>query len=215
MKHSRQVRLVLLGSVSAVSMSMLVACDDGTPTDGQSIFESVEECREFGLTDCDKRFASALGNHVAKGPRYESSEACEARGHERCTQVSAGNGSSVWLPAMIGFMVGNAIGNSRPVYLSGHPNPTTRREREDRQVVAGNGGGSSAVVIGNWYGGGAYSSGSLASGMRDGATRVGAPVPAPGRVATVNATAARSVAAVSAPAARGGFGATGVGAAGA
>ena len=210
MKQSKHVRLVLLGSVSAVSLSLLSACGDDSPRDGQSIFETVQECQEFGLTDCERRFSAALGNHISSGPRYGSEEACANMGHERCTEVSNGSGSSIWLPAMIGFMAGRAISGSRPVYLQGYQNPATRREREDRQVVAGHGGGSGAFVIGNYYGsGGYYRPGTLGSGMREGAVRVGANpgASAPGKPASVNSTAARSV--VKASAARGGFGASG------
>lgn len=208
MKQTKQVRLVMIGSVSAVSMLTLAACKDDSPRDGQAIYESVQQCVSAGISDCENRFSSALGNHIATGPRYGSEEACTAGGHERCTQVSTGTGTSVWLPAMVGFLVGNAISGSRPVYLQGYHNPTNQREREDRRVVAG---GSSPVIVGNWYGGGtAYSSGSLGSGMNAGAARVGAvaqPTTA-NRPAMVNAGAARSSVGT-ATAARGGFGATG------
>jgi uncharacterized protein YgiB involved in biofilm formation len=208
MKQTRQVRLVMIGSVSAVSILALTACDDSSPRDGQAIYETVQQCIEAGVSGCESRFSSALGNHIATGPRYNTQESCVSGGHERCTEVSNGSGSSIWLPAMIGFLAGNAISNSRPVYLQGYQNPANQREREDRRVVAG---GSSPVIVGNWYGGGAgYSSGSLGSGMNAGAARVGATAqPASAnRPAMVNAGAARSSVGT-ATAARGGFGATG------
>lgn len=205
MKHSRKIALVLLGTVSAVA---LAACDDDKPREGQAIYESVEQCRDSGGSDCDTRFAQALSNHIATGPRYSSQEACMERGHERCTNVSSG-ATDIWLPAMVGFMVGRALDSTRPVYLQGYENPSTERERQDRQVVAGgtrSGGG--AVFVGSYHGAGApYSSGSLGSGMSAGAARAGISTPA----ASVGgrATAAPSAAA------RGGFGAAGAGAAGA
>lgn len=208
MKQTKQVRLVMIGSVSAVSMLTLAACKDDSPRDGQAIYESVQQCIAAGVSDCENRFSSALGSHIATGPRYGSEEACASGGHERCTQVGTGTGTSVWLPAMVGFMVGNAISGSRPVYLQGYHNPASQREREDRRVVAG---GPSPVIVGNWYGGSAgYSSGSLGSGMNAGATRVGAATQATtaNKPAMVNASAARSSVGTTA-AARGGFGVTG------
>ena len=204
MKHSRKISLVLLGTVSALA---LAACDDDTPREGQAIFETVEQCQAASVQDCDSRFARAMGNHVATGPRYSSQEACLERGHERCTNVSTG-AADIWLPAMVGFMVGRALDSSRPVYLQGYQNPTTDRERQDRQVVAGRGGsGGNAVLVGSYaHGGGGYTPGSLSSGMSAGATRAGLSVPA--------TASGRAVAAPSA-AARGGFGAAGAGAAGA
>lgn len=204
MKQSRHISLVLLGTVSALA---LAACDDDVPKDGQAIFETKEQCTAAGVMDCDARFARAMGNHVATGPRYSSQESCMERGHERCTNVGTG-ATDIWLPAMVGFMVGRALDSSRPVYLQGYPNPTNDRERQDRQVVAGrSGGGGSAVFVGSYApGGGGYSPGTLSSGMSMGASRAGisSPVSAAGR-------------AVASPgaAARGGFGMAGSGAAGA
>ncbi len=204
MKRSRHIALVLLGSVSA---GALTACNEDKPREGQAIYETVEQCRSAGGSDCDTRYAHALSNHIATGPRYSSQAACTERGHERCTNVSSG-ATDIWLPAMIGFMVGRALDSSRPVYLQGYQNPTNDRERDDRQVVAGgtrSGGG--AVFVGSYHGGGVpYSSGSLGSGMSSGASRAGISTPAAGRAAAVSAPSA---------AARGGFGAAGAGAAGA
>jgi len=205
MKHSRQIALVLLGTVSAVA---LAACNDDTPREGQAIYESIEQCRSSGGTDCDTRYAQALGNHIATGPRYSSQESCMDRGHERCNNVSTGS-TDVWLPAMVGFMVGRALDTTRPVYLQGYQNPATDRERDGRQVVAGGTrSGGSAVFVGSFHGGGVpYSSGSLGSGMSSGAARSGISSPAP--------AAGRAAVAAPSAAARGGFGRAGSGAAGA
>lgn len=203
MKHSRTISLVLLGTVSALA---LAACDDDTPKEGSEIFETAEQCRAAGIQDCDARFARAMGNHVSTGPRYSSQEACMERGHERCTNVSTGM-TDIWLPAMVGFMVGRALDSSRPVYLQGYPNPTNDRERQDRQVVAGGGGRGGSVFVGSYaHSGGGYTPGTLSTGMKAGASRAGVSVPA--------SSGGRAAASPSA-AARGGFGATGVGAAGA
>lgn len=204
MKHSRHIALVLLGSVSAVA---LAGCKDDQPREGQAIYESIQQCQASGRTDCDTVYARALSNHVATGPRYSSQESCTERGHERCMNVGSG-ATNIWLPAMIGFMAGRALDSSRPVYLQGYQNPTTERERQDRQVVAGGtSSGGGAVFVGSYHGtGAAYAPGSLSSGMSAGATRAGVSAPAAaGRAATAAPSAA----------ARGGFGAAGAGAAGA
>ena len=204
MKHSRQIALVLLGTVSAVA---LAGCKDDTPREGQPIYESIEQCRASGVADCDARYTRALSNHISAGPRYSSQDACMERGHERCSNVSTG-ATDIWLPAMVGFMAGRALDSTRPVYMQGYQNPTTERERNDRQVVAGGtSSGGSPVIVGSFYGGGApYSTGGLSSGMSSGAARAGVSAPAAaGRAATAAPSAA----------ARGGFGAAGSGSAGA
>lgn len=230
MKQSKSINLRTLGTISAVSLLALTACkDETTVADGQFIFESVQECTQAGVRDCDARWSAALGNHVSSGPRYASDQACSDRGHEACMSVNSGAGGQVWLPAMVGFLAGKAVSQSRPVYLQAYPD----RDRlpQDRQVVAGsNGGGTVPVFVGNWfypYGSGGYSSGSLGSGMNLGAQRASnnfatgaAPASRPAaqtaRVNTNVAQAAQTAAAArsAAPAtsvARGGFGATGAG----
>jgi len=205
MKHSRQISLVLLGTVSALA---LAACnEEDKPREGQAIYESVEQCRSAGGNDCDSRYTQALSNHIATGPRYSSQEACMERGHERCSNISTG-ATDIWLPAMVGFMVGRALDTTRPVYLQGYAGPDSDRERQDRQVVAGGTrSGGSAVFVGSYSSGGApYSPGSLSSGMSAGATRAGISTAAGGRSVAAAAPSA---------AARGGFGAAGAGAAGA
>jgi uncharacterized protein YgiB involved in biofilm formation len=204
MKHSKQIKLVLLGAVAAIS---LTACDDDdTPKEGQPIYETVEQCMAAGGVDCDAKYSRAFGNHIANGPRYQNQDQCLSNGHERCTNVSTGV-AEIWLPAMVGFMVARSLENSRPVYLQGYPSPETDREREDRRVVAGSGNrGGGAVFIGSYNGGGgSYVPGTLSTSMSRGAARAGVAVAPPASVPGRAAVAAPSAAA------RGGFGASGHG----
>lgn len=203
MKHSRHIALVLLGSVSVMA---LVGCNEDETKKQQAIYESVQQCEDSGRKDCEAVYSKALGNHVATGPRYSSQESCIERGHERCMNVGTGS-TDIWLPAMLGFMVGRALDSSRPVYMERYHNPTTDREREDRRVVAGGTvGGRAPSDIGSYHGGGTvYSSGSLGSGMSSGASRAGTsstPSQPAGRAAATTSTAAR-----------GGFGSSGASAA--
>jgi uncharacterized protein YgiB involved in biofilm formation len=227
MRHSQKIALVLLGSVSAIS---LTACDD-KPTDGDPIYESVEQCKSSGGTDCDNRWYKAMSEHVSTAPKYNSEQSCLERGHERCASVAspAAGGGNIWLPAMVGFMVGRALNDTpRPVYLQSYPDPTNERERQDRRVMSGGYGGGH--MVGSYYGGGtSYSNGQLSSGMSQGAARAGWNVkpstpgaPAASSAATVARTMPTSVSRASAPssgssavstssASRGGFGGSGAG----
>lgn len=237
MKHSRRIALVLLGSVSALT---LTACEDEKPKDGDPIYESAEQCRTLGGTQCDERWYNAVSDHVKTAPRYNSQESCLQQGHQNCSPVNAGGGgTSIWLPAMVGFMAGKMMSDSRPVYLQGYNNPQNDREREDRRVMAGgyHGGTTTPVMVGNyWDSGGSSSSSSssststsrpsLSQGMNAGAARAGwtASASNPNGVAVSQAgtvasrtPASVSRAGVSAPsastssAARGGFGGSGAG----
>ena len=236
MKHSRRIALVLLGSVSALT---LTACEDEKPKDGDPIYESADQCRTLGGTQCDERWYNAVSDHVKTAPRYNSQESCLQQGHQNCSPVNAGGGgTSIWLPAMVGFMAGKMMSDSRPVYLQGYNNPQNDREREDRRVMAGgyHGGTTTPVMVGNyWDSGGSTSSASsttnskpsLSQGMNAGATRAGwaATASNPNGVAVSQAgtVASRAPASVSrgaavssasastSSAARGGFGGSGAG----
>ena len=209
MKHSRNIKLVLLATVAAIST--LPGCDEDKPQDGQSIFETVQQCQESGSTQCEEQFARALSNHVATGPRYMNEQACLDRGHDRCTSINNGLGTDIWLPAMVGFMVGRSLDSARPVFLQGYANPETDRERQDRQVVAGASArsGSNPVFIGSYAypstgGTTVFSPGSLNKGMSTGAARAGV-------AASSGVGGSRAASVSTSAAARGGFGGTGAG----
>jgi len=233
MKHSRRVALVLLGSVSMLTLS---ACEDEKPKDGDPIYESAEQCKTLGGTQCDERWYQAVTAHVKTAPKYNSQESCLQQGHQNCTPVSAGNGgNNIWLPAMVGFMAGRMLSDTRPVYLQGYNDPRNDREREDRRVMAGgyHGGMTTPVMVGNYWDGGSSSTSStsttsrpsLSQGMNAGAARAGWTATAPnpngaavsqaGTVANRMPASVSRGAAVSAPsvstssAARGGFGGSG------
>jgi len=230
MKHSRKIALVLLGSVS---MLTLTACDE-KPKDGDPIYESAEQCRLLGGTQCDERWYRAVTDHVNTAPKYTSQESCLQQGHQNCTPVNVGasGAGNIWLPAMVGFMAGRMMNDTRPVYLQGYSNPQNEREREDRRVMAG---GSMPLMVGNyWDGGGTtnssssntrttYPRGNLSQGMSAGAARAGWNTTPPrngggaavSQAATVAqsmpASVSRGAAASTSSATRGGFGGSGAG----
>jgi len=222
MKHSRRVALILLGSVSAIT---LTACKDETPRDGDPIYESTEQCRLLGGSQCDERWHQAVSDHVKTAPRYNSQESCLQQGHQNCTAVNAGGGGgSIWLPALAGFMAGRLLSDTRPVYLQGYNDPRNDREREDRRVMAGgyHGGTSSPLMVGNYYGGSTTnaSTPNLSQGMSAGAARAGwtatatntngVAVSQAGTVASrMPASVSRGAAVSTSSAARGGFGGSG------
>lgn len=206
MKRSKRISLILLGTVSAIALS---GCDDDTrPTDGQLIYETVDQCATGGNTfsRCLDAHRYALGNHVGLSPQYQSEAECNAA-HDRCMYLKP-NGTDVWLPEMVGFTIAGRLPASRPVYVA------TGTDQE-RAVVSGPvQPGGTFVFIGSYYHpGGFYVPGTLGSGMGASTTRAsGGTVTsiAPGtQLATVNSSGA--VRAATSVAARGGFGGSGHG----
>lgn len=115
MKRSFRIRLVLMGSATAV----LAGCDD--PPQAAGVFASVAECVQSGAyseAECKTALETAKKDHPKVAPRYVSREACEADfGPGKCeppTQqqqqvVHDSGGGSFWMPLMMGYMVGKAM----------------------------------------------------------------------------------------------------------
>jgi uncharacterized protein YgiB involved in biofilm formation len=84
------------------------------------IYNSVEACRvEQPAEDCAKAFADAEQEQAKSAPRFAARELCEAQ-YGSCSALHGGTGD--WfIPAMAGFMLGNALGTpsvvSQPVYI--------------------------------------------------------------------------------------------------
>lgn len=87
------------------------------------IYRSVEACRvEEAAEECAKAFAGAEQEHEKSAPHFGSREFCEAQ-YGSCAAMHDSTGN--WfIPAMMGFMVGHALGTggaasvvSQPVYV--------------------------------------------------------------------------------------------------
>ena len=133
MKRSRHVALVLLGSAAAIS-----GCDEQQQARENAIFQSLAECERFyDEGTCRTKAREAELQHAATAPKHQSKEACEAAfGPEACVaapppgQSEARDGSSGWfMPAMMGFMLGNALSRPMPLY-QGTPAPGTPPGRQ-------------------------------------------------------------------------------------
>jgi len=120
MKRTRTLSLVLM-SASALS---LTACDE--PKEDVAVYESVEQCVRDGLHQefCEQNYAAAVQEHLKAAPRYRSEEDCAADfGQDGCREYSTTGGSSLFLPLMAGYMMGNLTSgfgrnSSQPLYRS-------------------------------------------------------------------------------------------------
>jgi uncharacterized protein YgiB involved in biofilm formation len=130
MKRSRTIRLAMLGSASALA---LVACDEAKdPLAEANFFRDPVECaQKLDRASCEASFAEARSEHLKSAPAFASRESCEqAYGAANCSwqetnvspeQVqeqkpgagtpSASSGGGWFMPLMMGYMLGNALGN--------------------------------------------------------------------------------------------------------
>lgn len=117
MKKSRSIRLVLLGSAGIA----LAACgDDSLPVDSK-FFTDAKECSAVYSSDsCSAAEAEAKKAFLTEAPRFNRKEECEAEfGPGNCETRQEAGGSSIFMPLMMGYMLGNMLGGNRfnqPVY---------------------------------------------------------------------------------------------------
>jgi hypothetical protein len=82
-----------------------------------------------GQADCQRDFAAASATHVQAAPKFNTQSDCEAQYGAQACRPATFNGTSVFVPAMIGFMVANALSGNRtsqallPPLRSGTPCP--------------------------------------------------------------------------------------------
>lgn len=84
---------------------------------------SAQQCTDLGggsLEQCQLAFDTAKQDHIASAPKFDDQTACESGTDAACTrtqiQNSDGSFSDVFVPAMVGMIVGQMMANnSRPM----------------------------------------------------------------------------------------------------
>lgn len=139
MKRSRAVTLTIMSTIT------MAACGDDVPPPAPSTYATVQECVAGGNPQdvCLKTFEDAVATHNQTAPAFPDKDTCE-RGVDVDSCVPAqrrqpdGSLSNVFVPAMAGYILGNALANrggggsygSGPVYRS-RDYPTAYRDRGD------------------------------------------------------------------------------------
>jgi uncharacterized protein YgiB involved in biofilm formation len=131
MKRSTRVSLVLLTSVSAAAA--LSGCEPApqTPADNGGTFANKAECvAVYDEATCEAADKLAQREHLQNAPKFNDRQACiEQFGADMCRPASMYGGSSdVFMPMMLGYMMGSAMSTPAPLYYG----PGSYRERERR-----------------------------------------------------------------------------------
>lgn len=115
MKRTKRAGLTLMGAAPF----LFTACGGGEPplSAPATAFNSVEECiQSQTLTPdaCKAQYDEALQSHQQQAPRFLSRDACETQyGAEACQTFQGSDGTNWFIPAMAGFMVGQALADRR------------------------------------------------------------------------------------------------------
>jgi len=144
MKRWNSITGALLLSVSVIALS---ACEE--PKVDAAVFDSLKQCIDDpGMTRerCEKTYSDARGQHAAVAPKYSSQADCQADfGAGKCEQAPyrTSGGSSIFMPLMMGYMMGSFIGGrssmtSQPLYRSSK-SPNTLRTADNRNVGSATG----------------------------------------------------------------------------
>jgi uncharacterized protein YgiB involved in biofilm formation len=99
----------------------LAACGDEAPPADAKFFSSVEECStQYDAAVCQEALVASQKISDEQAPRYARKEDCEAElGVGNCEERQTTSGGSIFMPLIMGYMLGNMLSNNRfnqPVY---------------------------------------------------------------------------------------------------
>ncbi|MFO1189432.1 MAG: DUF1190 domain-containing protein [Alphaproteobacteria bacterium] len=143
MRRSRSIRLLLLSSVGALT---LTACDEGDRlAEGEFITDQAQCAVAFDPKDCRDALAAARAEHVKTAPTFATRKDCEAQfGAGNCDtraaiasaepggtstggsgptgssggQPGAGGSGGLFMPMLMGYMLGRTMSGfaAQPLY---------------------------------------------------------------------------------------------------
>ncbi len=116
----------------SASLIVLTACDE--PKVDASVFKNIEQCKKDPMMrsgECETSFKEARNQHAAVAPKYTSQADCQADfGEGKCEPAPyrTSGGGSVFMPMMMGYMMGSMLGGrrsmmSQPLYRSAKIRP--------------------------------------------------------------------------------------------
>ena len=144
MKRLNSISIALLMGVSLIALS---ACEE--PTVEAAVFDSLQQCindPSVPREQCEQNYKEASSQHAAVAPKYSSESDCQADfGVGKCEQAPyrTSSGGSVFMPLMMGYMMGSMIGGrrsmmSQPLYRSAK-SPNFFRTADNRSVGSATG----------------------------------------------------------------------------
>jgi uncharacterized protein YgiB involved in biofilm formation len=139
MKRWKSIPIVMLTSVS---LTALTACEE--PRVDALVFENLAQCLDdttMSRDECEANYKEARAQHAAVAPKYASKADCLADfGAGQCEEApyKTQSGGSVFMPLMMGYMMGSMIGGrrsmvSQPLYRS-NKSPGIFRTADSRNV---------------------------------------------------------------------------------
>ena len=145
MKRCRSISVAALMGISALSIT---ACEEAKVD--ATVFSNLQQCLDDGglpQEQCEAGLREARSQHAEVSPKYSSKEDCEGDfGAGKCETAPyrTASGGSVFMPLMMGYMMGSMLGGRRgsvftqPLYRSAD-DPKSYRTADNRKVAAKSG----------------------------------------------------------------------------
>lgn len=117
MKRTNSMKILTIGLLTVSAFALSACQEDG---EAQS-FKTVEQCisasqvveSKFTELDCRNGFAAALAENEKSAPRYDAMQLCEQEhGAGNCVGEQRAGGSSVFMPLMMGYMMGSWVSDN-------------------------------------------------------------------------------------------------------
>lgn len=139
MKRSKTIALATMG----VSALALTACSEAQTE--ALVYTTVEECLAAGdltKSQCEAAYRTAESQHAEVAPKYANKADCETdfgAGACETAPYRTTNNSSVWMPLMMGYMMGRMMSpgavHTQPLYRA-KDDPKSFRTGDNRKVAA-------------------------------------------------------------------------------
>lgn len=116
MKRTTSMKVLTIGLLTVSAFALAACQEDG---EAQS-FQNVEQCisaskmveAKFTEKDCRDGFIAAKAENELSAPRYDAMALCEQEhGEDACVTEQRSDGSSVFMPMMMGYMMGSWMNN--------------------------------------------------------------------------------------------------------
>lgn len=114
--RSRHVTAALLG---AAAFALMACEEEKVETVVVSDPAACAALGEFSRDDCEKGYAEAKAQNDATAPRYDAMAVCEEEhGTGNCQPEVTSGGGSVFMPILMGYMMGRMMGGfgAKPLY---------------------------------------------------------------------------------------------------
>lgn len=122
-KRSKSVSLAILGAAAFGLAGCKSQETDASafPDEASCVAAADQGSLFFTAEDCKTAFAEAAQNHLETAPRYDSLQVCEEQhgvgncGGDPTAQQSGGGMGSIFMPLMMGYLMGSMLGGGRGV----------------------------------------------------------------------------------------------------